>query len=233
MAKKVDDELADPYQRIISKTIPALGAQKGAEDTEWSFVPENGWLPSTSVTLACYYEDSIDLSGYANQQLTYFPELGFIQESPIRSLTGADASGITSAVIVTSVPLDIDSVITQIALASAPGLPEVTANETPIDYSMVPYCRIRLDLVDQNLISATGFTKPIEITQVGSLQPTAADKLFLYAIAIPNPTVTGSTSYTTMSVPACRVGFFGTMAEEPTIEYMMRLKRSYELANQV
>ena len=95
------------------------------------------------------------------------------------------------------------------------------------------FSRIRLDLVDQNLISATGFTKPIEITQVGSLQPTAADKLFLYAIAIPNPTVTGSTSYTTMSVPACRVGFFGTMAEEPTIEYMMRLKRSYELANQV
>jgi hypothetical protein len=69
--------------------------------------------------------------------------------------------------------------------------------------------------------------------QLGSLEPTAADKLFASRIVMPYGKVANTILMTSMASPAQRVGFRGMMAEEPTLEYMMRLKRSYELANQV
>jgi hypothetical protein len=38
---------------------------------------------------------------------------------------------------------------------------------------------------------------------------------------------------TKMTIPSSRIVIPGTIKEEPKLEYMMRLKRSYELANQV
>lgn len=118
-------------------------------------------------------------------------------------------------------------------LGSAPGLPSypITGYEaTPQDWSTVPYCRSRLDILDSTLAQQT---RPVEQSQLGSLQPTAADKLFIYRIVIPLSTVVDNTALTELFVSAQRVGFRGMMAEESQLQYMMRLKRSYELANQV
>ena len=63
-----------------------------------------------------------------------------------------------------------------------------------------------------------------------SLEPTAADTLYCYrVIALPLT----SSSITSVVLPAKRVIMDAYVEAEPNNEYMMRLKRSYELANQV
>ena len=63
-----------------------------------------------------------------------------------------------------------------------------------------------------------------------SLEPTAADKLYGYRIVSVS---SGEGEGDTIAVPASRVLMPGNISSEPKLEYMMRLKRSYELANQV
>jgi len=44
MAKKVDEELADPYERLIKDMIPFCRLFKGAEDENWTNTESiNGW----------------------------------------------------------------------------------------------------------------------------------------------------------------------------------------------
>jgi len=231
---KVTDALAEPYGRTISTMIPSLVLEKQEVDPEWTQY-RNGWSPILSIPFASSYEDSIDLSGYALQSMTFFPELGFIQESPVRSLTGSEAGGMIDTTIISSVPLNVDSVINEIIFASGPGLTPIgnAGIIDPSDWSQILYCRIRHDTLDSAFASSTGFTRPVDMGQIGSLEPTAADKLFITRIVLPYGTVTNTELYSTLVAPAQRVGFKGMMAEEPQLEYMMRLKRSYELANQV
>ena len=114
---KVTDELSEPYGRTISTMIPSLILEKNETDPEWT-IYRNGWLPLPGIALASYYQDSIDLSGYALQDMTFFPELGFLQESPLRSITGSEAAGIWDATIISSVPLDVNSLFLELLYAS-------------------------------------------------------------------------------------------------------------------
>lgn len=230
MAKKVDSELADPYMRNISAEIPACIAIKTEPDLEWNSL-FGQWRSVSANPLIVGYESSIDLSGYANQSLTFFPEFSVTQENPQRSLLGSEAGGIIDATVITSAPMALTDVVTLIGNSSAPGYPDVAGNGDNLIYEQVMFCRVHLSSVDTSLLN--NFTKPIDVTQMGSLEPTAADKLYVYRVVIPIPTVTSGTAYTVLGCPAQRITLRGTMAEEPTIEYMMRLKRSYELANQV
>ena len=232
MAKKVDDELANPYRRDISVMIPTCLATKPEVDAEWSDV-EGAWLPIPSLTIALYCEDSIDLSGYANQYLTFFIEGSITQEHPARTITGTNAAGMYDATVISSVPLDIDEYLQDVIYFTSPGMPklDVTAG-TNVNPEHILYSRVMLSLLDSASTSDIGVTRPIDVGQLGTLEATAADKLFVYRIVIPIGQL-NNRDYTSIGAPAQRIVLQGTMAEEPTIEYMMRLKRSYELANQV
>ena len=68
-----------------------------------------------------------------------------------------------------------------------------------------------------------------------SLEPTAADTLYCYRVIYApsprsSPTATGLAG---LSIPACRVILDAVTMKEDDIPYLMRMKRSYELANQV
>jgi len=232
---KVTDALAEPYGRTISTMIPSLILEKADADPQWT-QHRNGWQEIPAYPFGSYYEDSIDLSGYALQDMTFFPELGFLQESPVRSLTGfppEDMSGILDATIISSVPLLPTDILTQLVFGSAPGM--IQPNHINIqgtqDWSQILYCRIRNDVLNNTITG--GYLQPLDQGQVGSLEPTAADKLYILRIVFPYARSATISTFTSLVAPAQRVGFRGMMAEEPLVEYMMRLKRSYELANQV
>lgn len=239
MAKKVDEELADPYQRIISTMIPQCSANRDpatAPSSDWESV-DGAWQALAGTDQTLYYETSIDLSGYANQSLTFFPESGFRQQAPFNAIQGATAAGILEATIITTVPCDPIELIFGLGTATTPGLPQVFPapapyEDTKLDWSTVLYCDVRLGLIDLGTPSGPGFITPTQSGQTGSLSATAADKLYVYKIVRPLNTVLPS-DLTTILCGAERVGLIGVMAQEPTLEYMMRLKRSYELANQV
>lgn len=225
MAKKVDEELSDPYQRIISEPIGYLILQKAAGDPTWSFSGgDRQWQPVPAYDLAMFWESSIDLSGYANQDLTFFPESGFLQQSPVIALDAGAALHMMT--VISSVPQDIDTLWGTLIAGSTPSV------QTE-EWDTILYCRIETFTSDTAMPSSFNYLSPQNAGQTGSLAPTAADKLYVYRIAMPIEVVALTTDYTRMQIPACRVGLIGQMAQEPTLEYMMRLKRSYELANQV
>jgi hypothetical protein len=62
-------------------------------------------------------------------------------------------------------------------------------------------------------------------------EPTAADKLYSYRIVTLFTSDLDEASYVT--IPAARHLIGGVMGGEDDLVYMQRLKRSYELANQV
>ena len=86
--------------------------------------------------------------------------------------------------------------------------------------------------VDTTMAVAGGnnFLRLIDRQTFSSLEPTAADKLYGYRIIV---LAAAEGEIETAYVPASRVLIPGTLSAEPKLEYMMRLKRSYELANQV
>lgn len=240
MAKKVDEELADPYQRVISLTIPGCLASKGELDLEWTTI-RGDWKSEPGNLGTLVWEGSIDLSGYANQSLTFFPESGFRQTTPYERVTGADGQGSLIASLITTVPLTYGELVNSFLFGTTPGLPNVIAGDPTsnvddkgLDWSTVLYCDVRVGILDQNMPNDKGYIHPLQFGQTGSLDATAADKLYVYKLIYPfsaNPAGLGT--ITGCSSGAERLGLIGQMAQEPTIEYMMRLKRSYELANQV
>jgi len=64
-----------------------------------------------------------------------------------------------------------------------------------------------------------------KVSSFSSGEPTAASRLYCYRIIVPLIDSTG----TEIGIPAARFYLTGVRDEEPDLEYMMRLKRSYEL----
>jgi hypothetical protein len=83
-------------------------------------------------------------------------------------------------------------------------------------------------VLNNTLPTPSGILQPLTVKQSGSLSPTAAQVLYVVKIVIPF-----GTTLTQLGAPASRVILPGTMDQEPELEYMMRLSRSVELANQV
>lgn len=238
MPKKADEELAPPYERILRGNIPPSILFKDAADADWTDTSQiNGWkLASYSGGLlsACVYETTIDLSGYAHMDKTYFPQSAFLQRGPSVTLSAASDQVVLLGTLITSVPLDLDIVIPQIILGTGPGLlttQDLTATSNDyMDWSQVLFFQSDL-LFNNNTLSTSATNAFMQVqasSQLGSLSATAADKLYVTVIAIP-----GGTDVTGLGLPAMRVGMVGQMAEEPTTEYLMRLLNSYQLANQV
>ena len=73
-----------------------------------------------------------------------------------------------------------------------------------------------------------GIQQRLERNQSGSLAPTAAQVLYCMKMVIPL-----AVNQTTIGIPASRIILPGSMDQEPELEYMMRLSRSIQLANQV
>ena len=73
-----------------------------------------------------------------------------------------------------------------------------------------------------------GISQPLSSNQSGSLSATAADTLYCMKCVVPF-----GANQLQIYIPASRIVLPGKFGMEPDVEYMMRLKRSVELANQV
>ena len=85
--------------------------------------------------------------------------------------------------------------------------------------------RLRVLNTDLDNQAAT-FMIPISDEQMGSLEPTASDRIYCYRIV----SLTGTDG--SYGVYPVRYLLRAEAKEEPEYEYLMRLKRSYELQNQ-
>lgn len=220
----------EDFDRTLRIEIPGCSfAKPGSPDPAWTDLTfSNGWRPIAG-GLSIGWTGTIDLSGYARQRKTFYPHGGFSQQAS--SYNAFDGSGQSVVTVVSSVPITPEELSFMFLNLSSPGMIGVNAVEvSQLNFEQVMFCEYQLNLINTTL-PALGTCQPIERTQTGSFEATAADKLYVVKIVIP-ATVASATG-TTLSVPASRVVLPGRMGSEPDLEYMMRLSRSVQLANQV
>jgi hypothetical protein len=167
---------------------------------------------------------TIDLSGWSMNEMTFGTVQERYQDPGVYSTTAASAKA-EVVEIISDVPLgDTDLLLVANNLGSnVPGM--LGSNQ---DFTTIIYGNYRLYVPNASLTAFPGFLQLISTGAFGSKEPTASDRLYCYRI-IKCVGVPGET----LEAPACRVGLFGAMYQEGDIEYLMRLKRSYELAQRV
>ena len=208
--------------RRLSALHPALYANNSTGT--WSNL--NGWSIVSPTVL--FHETEIDLSGYAMDSLTYFPEAVGLQDPGVVTFKPGATSAYSAVVvldIITSVPMDIADVASKVTtFGAAPSM-----SQTAQDWSTILFGQYRF-YTTNTFITYPDYMQLETSGRFDSGEPTAADKLYSYRIVITIATDLDPNSV--IVVPAARHILNGYMDNESDLIYMQRLKRSYELANQ-
>ena len=224
----------DKETRTLRIEIPAVILGKAEEEPEWSLDPNvsafNGWSTMAG-TLVVYWEGTIDLSGYARDYKTFTPAGGVVQEGAYSFEAGSDGTIVYT--VISSTPLEATNVYAQLAALSGPGMLTWggfgALAEQQQNFEQILFSESQMLVPNTNIAPNTfGILQPLTTKQTGSISPTAAEVLYCMKMVLPFSQI-----QTTLGIPASRVLLIGDMVQEPELEYMMRLSRSVQLANQV
>ena len=182
-------------------------------------------------------QQDIDLSGYAMDRKTFYPYSSFEQRGGV--ISGQFDQVLTQQpymieiTIASSIPLRFDDF--GAALLNAPGFNIFsggTAGANRFNREQIIHGELKWYTIDSSLSVAGGNNtlRLLDREVFSSLEPTAADKLYCYRIVA---VLAAEDEGDVATWPPTRVLMPGNISSEPKLEYMMRLKRSYELANQV
>ena len=209
-------------ERRLAAMHPSLAASY--DGAQWTNL--NGWQLAGGTSVA--HETSIDLSGYSRESLTFFPAAIGLQDPGIYLFTaglGSPYSGLQVLDIVTSVPMDLS----QVSFNQNNGIgPAMLGSE--YDFSTILFGMYRFFTANLN-IPYPGYQQLERSQRFDSGEPNASDRLFCYRIV--TPLTQDLDPESVLLIPAARQLIGGAMDEESELVYMQRLKRSYELANQV
>jgi len=226
----------EDMQRTLVAEFPFLGFDLDDKGVVSTTNPQTGYTNLSQANLALYvYETSIDLSGYALQSKTFYPYSSFEQRAAAVSANFADSNtgrNVQDITIVSSIPLEVSLISMLDIIGQLPGFSNTSVfGSTTFRINRDPLIHQRALIYshDSTIAGSSGSSiyRISSDISASSLEPTAADKLFCYRI------ISSTAKDGGVFMPAARVIIPGTIATEPTLEYMMRLKRSYELANQV
>ena len=215
--------------RTLRIEIPPCFVSKTVEEPEWTALDSlNGWtvIPGT---LYLSWDGTIDLSGYARDYKTFYPAGGVVQEGAYS--TEINGGGCVVYYVVSSTPLPTPfELAIQLGLRTGPGLINFYGSTAPSqNWETVLFAESHLLVSNANIQpNDFGIQQTIDVRQTGSMAPTAAQVLYCRKVVVPL-----TNTQETLGIPASRIILPGTMDQEPELEYMMRLSRSVELANQV
>ena len=224
-----------------------------ASDGSYRFTDASNYRPLVGYAKRYWVsEQKLDLSGYTMDDLTVYFRNSFEQRSSVTSvswqvddstnpLTMLDSTFL-EATILTTVPMTDDNLAQ--AVLTAPGfIPSSyqigqtgNFNRSQVIHGTNIWWGIDTtfgaDVVTSN---GTAYNRIIQSQDFSSLEPTASENIYCYRVLYfsASYTRTNEKGLTEIGIPAKRVILNCIIDEEPELEYMMRLKRSYELANQV
>lgn len=202
---------------------PALNSAYDDVANVWTAT--DGW---ESLGSLLFHETVIDLSGYAIDSLTFFPQAVGLQDAGVytfRAGVTSPYSGVHVLDIITSVPMDMAQVGADIVNGIGPAM-----LGSEYEFETILFGMYRFFTLNSN-IPFPDYQQLERSQRFDSGQPNAADKLFCYRIVRTIQTDLDAQSF--ISIPAARQIIGGAMDAEAELVYMQRLKRSYELANQV
>ncbi len=220
MAKEKTSTRALTGSRLMNLPVPSTLATF-TDENEWAAT--NGW--KTLANQVVYYENYFDLSAYELDDLTLVPTAISLQDGLPYTTTSQDP--------LTQLP--IFDIVSQEKLSMAElytiytaGYDYPSSPNSTQDWSQLLMCNFRL-LTPQTDFLITNLLLPATGGSLGSAEPTAVQKLWVYRVLI--PTASDLTA-STWVVPATRFVLAAEIVKEDELPYMMRLKRSYELATQ-
>ena len=209
--------------KILTKEFPLLQVNfaEGEYVLDANFSGSN-WRPlnaGDSIFIANTY---FDLAGMAIEDKTLFFNGAAMQETLLPSFVPATVGdGMIVCDIMSSVPLT-DQEVFQFTI----GGNMAGSFTSKLTFDQTIYGRIRIFNIDIDN-QAGGYAITLSDNQLGSLDATASDRIYCYRIA----TVLAQADSVIALYPA-RYILQAQAKEEPEYEYLMRLKRSYELQNQ-
>ncbi len=222
MAKEKDTTRAITGSRLMNLPIPSTLLTESELGSN-QFAATNGWETLGNDVL--YYENYFDLSAYELDDLTLVPTAIALQDGlPYTAINPTPELQVAIFDIVSQERLSMQEVYDNYTgTYGYPGSPESTQ-----DWKQLLMCNFRL-LTIQTDFQASSLLLPATGGSLGSSEPTAVQKLWVYRIVIPVLTDLTGLSIT---IPPTRFVLGADIVKEDDLPYMMRLKRSYELATQ-
>ena len=204
-------------RRLTQEIPPYQGAY-----TDLDLFPDsNGWV-SSGLGNFLSYETFYDLSGYELDDITFVPT-GVMLQDPGRYLASNATLDYEVLDIVSQERLTPSEINDGLLGGGCPGMSNTTQ-----DFTQIIAGNYRL-MTQQTTTVAADILLTINGGSFGSGEPTAAAKVWVYrCVRINGTKLLGDT----LIVPASRFVMNGTAIQEEDLPYMMRLKRSYEIATQ-
>ena len=222
MAKEKNSTRALTGPRLMNLPVPSTLLTESAPGSNL-FAATNGW--STLGNDVLYYENYFDLSAYELDDLTLVPTAIALQDGlPYTSINPNPELQVAIFDIVSQERLSMQEVYDNYVTSN--GYP--SSPKSKQDWTQLLMCNFRL-LTIQTDFQASSLLLPATGGSLGSSEPTAVQKLWVYRIVI--PVLTDLTGLT-ITIPPTRFVLGADIVKEDELPYMMRLKRSYELATQ-
>lgn len=225
----------------LNEIVPNVFLQMDA-NKDWSVAPNDsldGWYDvnsrygSIGAGKIFVYQNEIDVSGWGNQGLSFFPIQAGVQEGGNYTYLIDDSLQVID--VISDSPLDAPAYIFNNALSypniTLPALYERTLDLPaarvfpPLGWENVLYGNSRLFQHNNNLQGL--LVLPVNTNDFGSMNPTASDKLYLTRIVIcetSNSIQTGGVCY----IPPARFIIKGMLKSESDLSYIYRLKDSFK-----
>ena len=220
MPEKKTETRALTGTRLLHHNVPSTIATFTGSNV-WAAT--NGWEVLDNDLV--YYENYFDLSAYELDDLTLVPTSLMLQDGLPYTTTNARATTqLATLDIISQERLDLTAIYDNyVATYDIPGSPA-----SKEDWTQILMCNYNLRTLQSDFGVAV-LLLPATNGAFGSSEPTAVQKLWLYRIAIP---VSDDLSGSTWVIPPTRFVVGAEIIKEKELPYMMRLKRSYELATQ-
>jgi len=205
--------------KTLTKTHP-LGLFNQASPGNWVLAPANSlgyWesVGANSFVSSTYF----DLAGMSMDDKTLFFEAAGTQSSLAPSGTPAGAApgdAIVIADLMTTSPLTGLEALQATIFGNFP--------PTPLSFQETVYGRVDQWVITNDTAVWGGYTL-MNSEQIGSMMPTASDRIYSYRIVV----FAASATETVLTITNARHLLKAVAKEEPDHEYMMRLLRSYQL----
>ena len=234
MVKETTSTRALTGPRTITEMIPPLKALWDAEYSVWeptsqgsffSGIQTDSWQVLPTVPSSLAFETNLDLGGYELDDLTIFPLFIGLQDPGVYSLSDGTNTRIRVIDIISQERLNLITTVDETMFMNAmPGM-----SPTNVDFIQILSGQFRYMLANTTF-AAPEVMQTVQTGDFGSGSPTSVRKLWLYRFVIPSGVATPTSE---LNVPASRFVIRANIVKEGDLEYLMRLKRSYELAPKV
>jgi len=210
--------------KVMTKEHGFILMSLGGAPNQYSIADSaSSWVQPISPQGVFHSSTYFDLAGLSQREKTLFFKGATVQQLGNPAITsGAAGDGCLIFDIMSSSPMTADELTSFNNNANFAGVSSTVTSGLTFDQTV--YARRREYVVSVDL-AAWGSMQLVSDDQLGSMNPTASDRVYSYRMVIVSLAGTNKT----VQVLGSRQILSAEAKEEPEFEYLMRLKRSYDL----